>query len=284
MTSNDYLTDRLEKVRLKQKKGAKSVTDATKTRQILELLKDRHAGSEWACFAELNIGTGGNGGRWIDFFAFNLWPSQRLLKIAYEIKVSRADFAKELSNPLKREDAEKLADECWFVTPVGLVRVDEIPEGWGLIEMVANGLRVKKRAKQRKVEELPLSFVASIARRSEHHTPSLPKALWLCAGRELDEETVLQVIQERFATETAQIESAAQEKAWEAARERYKTEISVTELIRNRIGWRYSIDPQALSQWFDENLVSGPVELDGRMKEKLQQLQRSISAILGEDR
>jgi hypothetical protein len=246
------------------------------------LLEDRHAGSEWGTFVELNASTGGRGGR-IDFFAMNLWPSNRFLKVAYEIKVSRADFAKELANPRKREDAEALADECWFATPVGMVRPDEVPEGWGLIEMVANGLRVKKRARQRKIESLPLSFVASIARRSKQPSPSLPKVLWLNAGRELDENTVLQVIEERFVAETARIERAAQDRAWDKARETYARQVEIAELVRQRLGWQYSVNPKSLSCWFDENLGSrSPIELDWQIKDKLRKLQRSIATILEE--
>lgn len=143
-------------------------SDKELTRQIYELLEMRHPVNgmgEWATFRELNIGTGSFGGRFIDFFAMNLWPSKNYLKIAYEVKVSRADFTKELKDPQKREGAERIANECYFVVPSGLLQFDEIPQGWGLLVMQKDGLKCVKKAMQRKLEQLPEAFVMSLARR-----------------------------------------------------------------------------------------------------------------------
>lgn len=59
-------------------------TAEEKTRVILELLRYRHESPEWATFIELPTGTGANGGRRIDFFAFNLWPSKRVVHALME--------------------------------------------------------------------------------------------------------------------------------------------------------------------------------------------------------
>lgn len=143
------------------------MSDKELTGQIYELLKMRHPADrgEWATFGELNIGTGSFGGRYIDFFAMNLWPSKNYLKVAYEIKVSRADFTKELKDPQKREGAERVANECYFVIPSGLLQFDEIPQGWGLLVMQKDGLKCVKKAMQRKIDQLPEAFVMSLARR-----------------------------------------------------------------------------------------------------------------------
>lgn len=71
------------------------------TRQIIELLRHKYPTSEWDTFVELRDGTGSYGRRYIDFFAFNLWPSKKFWKVAYEIKVLRSDFTKELNDPTK---------------------------------------------------------------------------------------------------------------------------------------------------------------------------------------
>jgi hypothetical protein len=130
----------------------------------------------------------------LDLFAFNTWPSKRFLKIAYEIKVSRSDFARELGDPLKRTWAVEVADECYFATPSGMIQADEVPEGWGLIEMGKSKLRIKKRAKQRHVETLPIGFVAMLARRSSDKPPVFPDLIWLLAGQELTEEALEKAI------------------------------------------------------------------------------------------
>ncbi len=253
---------------------------SNQTRKIIELLRDKHGGSEWANFVELNVRTGGSSGR-IDFFAFNLWPSKRFLKVAYEIKVSRADFAREMADPLKRESAERLADECWFAMPVGLVKPDEVPEGWGLIEMVSNGLRVKKRAKQRKVETLSMPFIASLARRSSDPEPELPKAVWLYAGKEMDEGEMVKTLHERASWEIVQARRKALAEGRKEAKDSLLPARRIRDLIIDRLGHHYG-EPKILARWLDENLNSDPIVLDWRIKEELRQLQKKIDSVLQE--
>ena len=173
------------------------MNDKEKTRQIVELLRHRHSPPEWACFTELADGTGSVGGR-MDVYAINLWPSKSRKKVAYEVKVSRADFAHELKDPRKRRFAETVADECYFAMPSGLVQNDEIPEGWGLMVLHKNGLKILKRARQRNIQDLPFGFVCSIARRSSEPKPKLPEMIWLHAGEELTEEQLLTTAREHM--------------------------------------------------------------------------------------
>lgn len=136
------------------------------TYRLLQLLRDRHTpNEEWATFAELRGATGYDNPQRIDFFAVHLWPSKGFNSIAYEIKVSRNDFKKELDHPRKRAFAESVSHQCYFVTPSGLVQADEIPEGWGLMVADAGGLKIKKHALQRTDVKWPQSFMVSLARR-----------------------------------------------------------------------------------------------------------------------
>lgn len=123
----------------------------------------------------------------------NLWPSSQFRSIAYEIKVSRSDFMREMKDPSKRAHAENHAGECFFVAPNGLVRVDEVPEGWGLLECTSGGLRQVKAATQRKIAPWPLSFMASIARRSAEPVTRVEPALWKYAGEEITAEQLLKM-------------------------------------------------------------------------------------------
>jgi hypothetical protein len=143
---------------------------------IVELLRYRHAAPEWATFTELHDSTG-YWRRSIDVYALSCWPSAGQRAIAYEIKVSRADFAHELQEPDKRKGAEGFSTECYFATPAGLVRVDEVPEGWGLVEVNGDGLRRVKMAAQRAMPPLPYWFVASIARRAADPPSTVPLAV-----------------------------------------------------------------------------------------------------------
>ena len=67
---------------------------------------------EWAFFSELRVGTGyatykhrkGSAlsvEQRIDVWAMNLWPSKKFKRIAYEIKVSKSDFKREIEDPKK---------------------------------------------------------------------------------------------------------------------------------------------------------------------------------------
>jgi hypothetical protein len=82
-----------------------------------------------------------NDSRFLDSLAFNLWPAgdDGHVLMAFEIKVSRADFRAEIKNPKKRQQALHLADEFYFVTPKGMISKDEIPHEAGLFEVKEDG-------------------------------------------------------------------------------------------------------------------------------------------------
>jgi len=251
------------------------MNDAQVTRQIVELLRQRHVAPEWASFVELAVSTG-FARRYLDFYAMNCWKSKRFLKVAYEVKASRADFAKELTQPLKRKDAEELADECYFACPVGMVQPDEVPEGWGLIEMTSGGLRVKKRAMQREVEVLPLEFVMSIARRSSDPEPELPKAVWLYAGQELTEEMLLEVATEHLDAHDQEVKIAA---VGEYRRsDEVKRLRDLADVVMRYLGWGYS-DPEKLRQWFSSFSEDGRMAFDPRAYQVVLEVQRQVNQL-----
>ena len=158
--------------------------------QIVHLLHERYPVAEgWACFAELADGTGYQKRGTADFVAVSTWPSKGYRAIGFEIKVSRGDFLRELKQPEKRQHLESVCAECWFVAPAGLLRAEEIPEGWGLLE-VLNGaeeekLRAKVQPRQREPKPWSMSFMAAIVRRCADAEPVLPARAWRFAGRDL---------------------------------------------------------------------------------------------------
>lgn len=243
---------------------------------ITELLKIKHEGSQWARFVELNQGTGGRMGRRIDFYAMNVWPSNSYHRVAYEIKLTRADFANEINDPTKREFAEKVANECYFVAPAGMIQPDELPEWWGLYEVVKNGLRRKVIAKQRKIEDPPLAFVASLARCSSEEDSELPKEMWLLSGQEVDLDGLRSAV------------SSAQEKLIE--REVFKMKMDLEQeqrefirkhreyerAIAEHIGYEYA-DLERFVAW----LESKKMVLPQHVKRSLRRLQQEIETLTG---
>lgn len=107
-------------------------------------------GAGWAMFREFRCATGWKESRGpragdtaglvnpearVDLYVVNLWPSKGCRLIAYEVKVSRADFLAEIRNPDKRAQAWAISTEYTFVTPQGLVKPDEVPDECGLYEV-----------------------------------------------------------------------------------------------------------------------------------------------------
>lgn len=104
-------------------------------------------------------------GRIIDAFAMALWESRRFERVAYEIKVSRAGFLRELRNPDKRKFAMAFSNRFYFVMPVGIADKREIPDGCGMMIVRQGHARVHKQAPWREIEPWPPGFVASFGRR-----------------------------------------------------------------------------------------------------------------------
>jgi hypothetical protein len=113
--------------------------------KIKKLLHLRYPPPEFIVWEELTITEGANYRR-ADFFVMSQWRSQNYKRIAFEIKLFHSDFVNELKDPRKREPAMKYSHEFYYVAPLNVIPVAELPEGCGLIELNATSLRVKRRA------------------------------------------------------------------------------------------------------------------------------------------
>jgi hypothetical protein len=148
--------------------------------QVTVALRALHRDPEWAFFDELRVTTGWSldgleqevalekvpsADQRLDAWTMNTWPSRKHICVAYEIKVSRADFRHEIAQPRKRELALRFSHQFFFATPAGLVQVSELPPECGLVEVDEDGkVRVVRDAPVRAMEQLPAGFVASLGR------------------------------------------------------------------------------------------------------------------------
>lgn len=112
------------------------MNDKQKTETILEALK-RKCTSWHRCnvlFPELRLGSGYSdiAQRRIDLFMISAEKGN--YTTAFEIKVSRADFLKDIKNDLKQRGARLYSSNFYYVTPKGMLKPDEIPMWAGLIE------------------------------------------------------------------------------------------------------------------------------------------------------
>jgi len=119
----------------------------------------------FAVLREVNEGTGYRGRSWIDALVISLWPSDGLIRSAFEIKISRGDFISELKKGGKNEFFKKCCHEFWYATAKDVVKSeDEIPEGCGWMVMRGKRLVIKKHAKIKRRVKADDMFWASIVR------------------------------------------------------------------------------------------------------------------------
>lgn len=148
---------------------------SAETQDVIDALRRRYPAKKgWATVAEVAVG-GGLGAyrvgdavlsssQRIDFFAVGTWPTNNFERIAFEVKVSRSDFLREMASPSKREAAMLLSSRFFFAAPKGLIYPDEVPDGCGLLAMTCRGFTQELAAPVRNEPPLPAAFVASLVR------------------------------------------------------------------------------------------------------------------------
>lgn len=155
---------------------------------IIIALRKRHPPNAWAFATELPTTTGhghrldhkdGPGGtRRIDAFSMALWPSKKYRRVAYEIKISRADWLSELHHPEKRAQSYYLSHIFWFALAPGIFKKSDLQRdndnevdkdlllNCGIMEIQDDGsIRILRKPRERVAWPLPEAFVASFLRR-----------------------------------------------------------------------------------------------------------------------
>lgn len=115
---------------------AKKISDREKTEIILQALKDKHNRNYRSdvMFPELRLGSGYSdiAQRRIDLFVIS--SDKGNYTTAYEIKVSRGDFLKDIKNDVKQRGARLYSSNFYYVAPKEMIKPDEIPMWAGLME------------------------------------------------------------------------------------------------------------------------------------------------------
>ena len=136
------------------------------TEEIKKALADKYSDNRrWIYFDECPVGSGWRGTNYMDAFVICVWPSDQNKRIAFEIKISRADFLNEFKKPNKRRPALFFSNEFYFVTPKGLLKPEEIPSDCGLIEYENGKLTKKLNAPIRESIRPNWNFVAALLRK-----------------------------------------------------------------------------------------------------------------------
>jgi hypothetical protein len=85
-----------------------------------------------------------------------------------ECKFSRSDFRRDAKKFFRREEEAGMGYERYFYAPAGVIRLPELPSGWGLLEPDARGrvlLVVKSSAFMRRNERAERSLLVNAVRR-----------------------------------------------------------------------------------------------------------------------
>lgn len=154
--------------------------------QIKAALRMHYAAPQYAIVEEVRNATGklrkrrsdaDGGPRYADMLAMGLWPSLGLELIGFEVKTTRADWLKEISDRKKAVAVQQYCDRWYLVIPhknhEKIVRstqenadpFSELPEHWGMLTVDESGkVREIVPAPKLKAEPVTRAFLASLMR------------------------------------------------------------------------------------------------------------------------
>lgn len=97
------------------------------------------------------------------------WSGGR--SVLVECKVSRADFLADKKKSFRRFEEIGMGNCRYFATPKGLLNVDEIPEGWGLLEIADRTVNIARKAETKTAnKQAEVIMLCSAIRRLEIST------------------------------------------------------------------------------------------------------------------
>lgn len=134
--------------------------------EILQVLKRRYPSDAYAVIPQVRNTTGfARRVRTADAIAVSLWPSRGIGLEGFEFKDSRTDWLKELKQPEKAEEISRFCGKWWIVTSSkGIVRGDELPAAWGLLEIVDGAIKTAVKAPPKTPEPPTMEFFAALCR------------------------------------------------------------------------------------------------------------------------
>lgn len=107
-------------------------------------IAQRYERPEWLLEKEVTLAR-----RRLDLVALNMWGARDYAIVGFELKVSRGDWMRELAAFQKSEEWMAVVDAFYVVTPPKLVKLEELPAGWGLLELCGNRLMTRAHAARR---------------------------------------------------------------------------------------------------------------------------------------
>jgi len=135
-----------------------------KASDLIEKLRFKY-GEAYVVLEQVADCTGAAYQSWVDAVVISLWPSNGLVRRAFEIKVDRNDYLREIQNPSKNAWARECFHEFWYVAPKNIIKtIDEVPEGCGWMTPHGKTLRIVKAAERKEDPVIDDALLASLAR------------------------------------------------------------------------------------------------------------------------
>ncbi len=66
--------------------------------------------------------------------------------VLVECKVARGDFLADRAKPWRLQPQNGVGSERYYFAPEGMIELDELPAGWGLLELCGGAIEMKKRS------------------------------------------------------------------------------------------------------------------------------------------
>ena len=108
--------------------------------------------------------------RTADAIVLSTWPSRGLWMAGIEIKVSVADWKRELANPAKASSIQAYCHHWYAACPRGLIDLATVPETWGLIEVNGTTAEISIAAPRLDAKPIDMALLCSILRTVEEVT------------------------------------------------------------------------------------------------------------------
>jgi hypothetical protein len=132
------------------------------------LLRERYPREKYALLFDVPDAVSLDQRRRIDAIAFGCWASLGRSLEGFELKISRADWLREMKQVNKADPFVALCDRFWLVTADStMAKLDEIPACWGWMAATKTGLRVQRPAAKLPGcgKSFPRDFVIGVMRR-----------------------------------------------------------------------------------------------------------------------
>lgn len=166
-----------------------------KAEQIEAALAERYKGRGWACFFQFMPMTSFESVlNKIDLVAVGLWHKHDKI-IAFEIKVERSDFLRDLKDFKKKHRfALRISDEFYYVCPWGLVDKLEVPEDVGLMYVnKASIIKIVKPALVRTIQHIPFQLFQGFAREFGNSV-DLTKIPVKYLGKDMTQDDLMEIV------------------------------------------------------------------------------------------